>query len=281
MCRLDGAALIAEATEAPFVSDRDGLRKRFSIWLWKHLTLRLFDGAVVISSALYSMVGPHLRDGVLLSQIPVLVDTNRFAPANQAACPPNVTYIGTLDRLGECERAIRIWALASQRLEGWHLTIVGRSESERQLALLRALAESLGVANSVRFVGLVPRADLPATLQRAGILILPRAADASSAAGLPNKLGEYLASGRPVVTTKVGDVPRYLKYGESAILVDPDDEASFAEHLVYLATHPAEAKAIGINGRLAAKEHFDTTVNSQKLLAAFEAAWKTRGSPAP
>jgi glycosyltransferase involved in cell wall biosynthesis len=133
----------------------------------------------------------------------------------------------------------------------------------------------------VRFVGLVPRADLPATLQRAGILILPRAADASSAAGLPNKLGEYLASGRPVVTTKVGDVPRYLKYGESAILVDPDDEASFAEHLVYLATHPAEAKAIGINGRLAAKEHFDTTVNSQKLLAAFEAAWKTRGSPAP
>ena len=65
----------------------------------------------------------------------------------------------------------------------------------------------------------MPREELFERLRTARVLALPRPAGSFSQAGLPTKVAEYLASGRPVVVTAVGDLPLYLRDGVDAYLV--------------------------------------------------------------
>jgi len=95
---------------------------------------------------------------------------------------------------------------------------------------------------------------VPGVLAGADVLVLPRSLGEFSQAGFPNKLGEYLASGRPVVVTKVGDIPNYLVDGQSAFLVDPDDCDAFARALVSALTDPAQAEVIGARGQAVARQ---------------------------
>jgi glycosyltransferase involved in cell wall biosynthesis len=86
--------------------------------------------------------------------------------------------------------------------------------------------------------------------------------------GFPTKLGEYLLTGNPVVVTSVGDIPLFLKDGESAYLVEPDNIEEFAAKLDYVLSHYEESKRVGQNGREVALKHFSgQCIKSQLKLA--------------
>ena len=63
-------------------------------------------------------------------------------------------------------------------------------------------------------------------------------------------------AGNPVVVTKVGDFPLFLKDGESALLAEPDNPASFAEKLIQAISNPNESERIGNNGKKVALDSF-------------------------
>ncbi|MBL8840728.1 MAG: glycosyltransferase [Planctomycetes bacterium] len=66
-----------------------------------------------------------------------------------------------------------------------------------------ALQAALSPFRNVRFLGPQPSAAIPALLQHADVLLLPHAVNALTEAMDPQKLFEYLASGRPIVATPV------------------------------------------------------------------------------
>ena len=94
----------------------------------------------------------------------------------------------------------------------------------------RSRVASLGLAERVEFTGSVERAGLPGLLKEAAAFALPRASGLFSTAGFPTKLGEYLATGKPVVVATTGDIPLYLSDGVDAFFV-PDDTRAFAARL--------------------------------------------------
>ena len=122
---------------------------------------------------------------------------------------------GTLRRVAEVDTAIRVFAAATASLPDVRLTIVGGGPVEFGNRA-RSYARSLGVGDRVEVAGQIARESLAARMLAAHVLVLPRAAGVFSQAGLANKLGEYLVSGRPVVVTATGDVPLYLEDGVSA-----------------------------------------------------------------
>lgn len=75
------------------------------------------------------------------------------------------------------------------------LLLAGKGEDE---AGLKSMAERLGVAERVRFLGAVPHIELPIVLNAADIFVLPTASE-----GLANAWVEALACGTPVVTTPI------------------------------------------------------------------------------
>ena len=129
------------------------------------------------------------------------------------------------------------------------------------------------------FAGDVKREELPALFATAEVFVLPRPPGVFSIAGLPNKLGEYLASGRPVVVNANGDIPRYLQDGVSAYLVDPADEAAFTARLRYVLEHRDEAAAVGARGREVAVREFDYRRHGARLVGVLlVAARRARGA---
>mgnify|MGYP006429360195 CR=1 FL=1 len=115
------------------------------------------------------------------------------------ASAPILASVGHLIPRKGHDLAIR--ALA--RLSHGSLLIAGSGPEDRRL---KALAESLGVADRVHFLGAVPHADLKRVYTAADVLIL-----ASSREGWPNVLLESLACGTPVVATAVNGSPEVVR----------------------------------------------------------------------
>ena len=123
------------------------------------------------------------------------------------------------------------------------------------------VVEGEGVQHAVddgrlRICGYLERSALLAAYQHAAALLIPLQDDLRSRARFPSKVGEYLASGRPVVTTRVGEVERFLRDGDTAYIAVPDDIAAFSDKMAAVLEDPARADLIGASGRRRAEEMF-------------------------
>ena len=82
----------------------------------------------------------------------------------------------------------------------------------------------------------------------------------------PSKLGEYLLTENPVVVTKVGDIPLFLKDGESALLAEERNASEFSSKLIWALEHPEEAARIGKAGALVALRQFNYLTETKKII---------------
>ena len=85
-------------------------------------------------------------------------------------------------------------------------------------------------------------------------------------AGFPYKLGEFLATGKPVIASRVSDVGTLLKDRSEVMLVRPGDSGDIVRAVESLIANPTEAVAIGTRGRAKARTLFDCRSQGQALL---------------
>jgi len=72
----------------------------------------------------------------------------------------------------------------------------------------------------------------------------------------PIVLREAFASGRPVIATKVGDIPEIIKHRQNGLLIEPGDSKALANAILEFICHPNLAAHCAANGLRYAKEHF-------------------------
>ena len=139
------------------------------------------------------------------------------------------------------------------------LTIVGDGP---ELPALRALAAGLGVADRVRFEGAVGQDEIRGYYERADVFALP-----SFAEGLPVVLIEAMATGLPVVASRITGVPELVEEGVSGLLVVPGDGADLTRALERLLREPAaRRREMGRAGRAKVEAEFDLERTADHLL---------------
>lgn len=129
------------------------------------------------------------------------------------------------------------------------LYLIGDISDKKQFLSLKSTIENMGLTEKIIFTGKLRRNDMPKYLKNAAALVLSRPTSLLAEGGFPTKLGEYLATGNPVVITKVGDIPRYLKDRENAFLAEPDSVDSFANKLDEVLSDMDFAKIVGEKGK--------------------------------
>jgi glycosyltransferase involved in cell wall biosynthesis len=137
-----------------------------------------------------------------------------------------VLFVGHLFPVKAVDVLMRAWGLRARRGSlgrDEQLVLVGDG-GER--ARLERLAREEGVAASVRFLGTLPQARVADWLAAADLLCLP-----SHSEGSPNVVVEALATGVPVVATRVGGVPDLVSDGVNGVLVPPADPPALADAL--------------------------------------------------
>ena len=93
------------------------------------------------------------------------------------------------------------------------LVYVGKGDLEKEL---KGEAYRTGVSDKVKFLGW--RDDIPEIMQILDIFVLP-----SLNEGMGRVLVEAMASGKPIVASKVGGIPDLVKDGHNGFLVGPGD----------------------------------------------------------
>ena len=187
---------------------------------------------VVPSGFLETVFSAH---GMPAQVVPNIIDTQRFAPLPPGTprAPRQLLVARNLEALYGNDVALRAFVQVHQRHTDARLLIAGSGPQEAEL---KALARTLGVADAVRFTGLLDRDEMAQLLRTSTVSINPTRVD-----NMPNSVLEAMASGVPVVSTHVGGVPYIVKDGETALLVPPDDPAALATAVLRLLDDPAEA----------------------------------------
>lgn len=180
-------------------------------------------------------------EGVAADRVRVIpngVDADRFG---QRPIGLAVTTILTVANL-RSEKAHEVLLAAAAQLRRYsYLRYVIAGDGPRATEL-RALAERLGVAAQVRFLG--HREDVPALLADADAFVLPSRSEA-----FPNGAIEAMAAGLPVIASRVGGLLDLIDDGRTGLLVPPDDPGALAAALESLILSPARAAMLGAAAR--------------------------------
>ena len=186
--------------------------------------------------------------------VPNGVDTSRFGPAAprvRGGRPLRVLYVGRIIR----EKGVDVLVRAASEFgsDEAEFVVVGShgfdpaaplSPYEREL---RDLAARSGAR--VLFEPFTDRSAVPGLLRSADVLVVPSRWPEPS--GLT--VGEGLASGLPVIASRVGGIPEVL--GSAGILVEPDDAPALAGEIRRLAAEPELRASMGVQARAWAESH--------------------------
>jgi glycosyltransferase involved in cell wall biosynthesis len=126
-------------------------------------------------------------------------------------------------------------------------------------------------ARNVVLAGLVPRAQVPATLARCHVLVSPRIGNRVTAGQYPQKLSTYLAAGRPVIGSDVNDQANVLALARCGLTFTAGDADGLARAIVALRDLPdADRLEMGRRGRRFAERCLSTTAVSVALGGLYE-----------
>lgn len=108
----------------------------------------------------------------------------------------------------------------------------------------------------VKYVGFVSDEELNKYLLYSDVLCMTRTNSRFANYGFPFKLSEYLATGNIILATNVGDVSEYIKDGESAYIVTPEDSDAIADAICRIVNNQEEALTVAKGGLEAMQAYF-------------------------
>jgi glycosyltransferase involved in cell wall biosynthesis len=141
---------------------------------------------------------------------------------------------------------------------------------DAQLTLVGTVRAPLPPAAPVTCTGYLPQAQIPATLQAAGVgLVLLQPEYENIRIGLPNKLFSYMAAGVPVIASALPEIRQVVRDARCGVLVEPGNVDAIVEAACWLADHPADARTLGLNGQQAIMTRYRWDAVEERLVAAY------------
>jgi glycosyltransferase involved in cell wall biosynthesis len=219
---------------------------------------RLFSSAdriIAVSDSIQKYV-LSVAPGARVSVVPNGVNIDRFnIKAHESALDDiesssednfTVAFIGNLRPWHGVEILIDAFAEFSRRSGRGKLLIIGGGEPLKKELERRCF--SLGLDGKVTFTGAVPFEEIPGLLEIADVTVAPYP-DLDNFYFSPLKILEYMAAGKAIIASKIGQVAQILSHEKTAFLIPPGDSRTLASVLDILYQDPALRKSLGINAR--------------------------------
>ena len=268
LSRLFGTIVIHEHSEHPLRAFQRPFYKKIWGETKSLIGSWLCDGIFCISQYLIDFYRSRYVKKEKILLVPSTVDIERFS--NAGVSPLTYSYIAYCGSLTIKKDGVDILIDSFNRLASEKpdidLVLIGKGDSEYEEAAIRRKTEQLNLGNRVHFLGQMSRTDVPAYLAGAKVLALARPTSIVADAGFPSKLTEYLSTGKPVIVTRVGDIPIYLKDNENAFLSEPDNAEAFAVKLRYILDNYDYALKVGSNGKRLTETIFNYNFQAVRML---------------
>lgn len=202
-----------------------------------------------------------IHTGVDIQRFNIKID--KIKKKEEVGIGGKVIVIGTVGRLDPIKSYDTLLYCAKEVLNEFpdlRFLFVGNGPMRRNL---EELTIKLGIREKVTFIG--ERLDIPELLNIMDIFVLP-----SLSEGLSNTILEAMASGLPIIATRVGGNPEMVVDGETGFLVSPKDYQSLSKVIIQLLKNPSLCKKIGLTAQERAKNHFPLS----KMIISYEELYK-------
>ena len=282
MSRLLRLPLVLEFNSSELWKGRfwGGLHLTRAAALVERINLRAAERVVVVSDVLRRQL---VAAGVAPTRLvlnPNGVDPAQFRPERDGTAVRRrlgldssivVGFSGTFGLWHGIQILADVLARVAQARPQVHWLLIGDGPLRR---LVDDAVVQHGLGERVSLPGLVPHAEMPAYLAACDILVSPhgRQADGGEFFGSPTKLFEYMAAGRPIVASAVGQIAEALVDEQSALLVPPDDPDALCTAIVRLVDDACLRVRLAQAARQAAELRHTWRQNAERVLAEFAAS---------
>ena len=179
-----------------------------------------------------------------------------------------VGYVGTFAQWQGLESLVEAFSIAINRRHDLKLLMVGSGPRESALC---DLARALAIEDRILWCGQQPRERVHDYIQACDFVAAPFTLSARNRAmGVSAlKLGEYMASGRAVVSTACPGL-EFIDRESIGLLARPDDPDDIAKKILYLAGHPEDCAAMGLRARALAEGPYSWDAVVKRIIDRFD-----------
>jgi glycosyltransferase involved in cell wall biosynthesis len=255
-----------------FAVDMGVLRNKGLIWFSRRLEMFLYRRAVhiIVNSPAYidylaaKKISPQkvtlVANGTDSAMFAVAPNGRSFRKKWHLEEKFLVVYAGAVGPANDLDTLLLAAALLKSENK-LHFLIVGDGK-ERERLLNQAM--ELGLQN-VTFAGTILRLEMPALLAECDACVAILKNIPMFRMTYPNKVFDYMASGRPTVLAIDGVIRKVLEEARAGLYVPPGSAQAIADAVRYLFSHPREAMAMGTSARLYVQSHFERRDQAERL----------------
>jgi glycosyltransferase involved in cell wall biosynthesis len=258
--RLLGYKLIFDINEDySFFEDKVKFISRIKVWTIKKLDFLTYSWAsaiIVVSTHLEKKYLNLTKKNVML--IPVTAKENFNPDKSLFNNPFQVIYAGSFDLKDGVGDILDGFISFNNIYKNANLILTGKSEQQL------VYKEKYKNNPNLIFKGHLSDDEFYNLLRNADAMCMCRTNSGFSNAGFPFKLGEYLVTGNPVISTKASDVEDYLT-SDDAHLIDFNSPKQICNALLEITKDPEAARIRGLNGRKKYQKHFSPEINGKRF----------------
>jgi glycosyltransferase involved in cell wall biosynthesis len=267
--RLLGIPCVIELNEPPWPC-----RLAASGKVSRYSPLRGVSGAVAISRPLTDWAaGEAARIGQTVSLVRVPAVSAADLSMAEEPPRPGVPRV-VLAAAPEYRSHFQLLANAMERVwteRDCELVVAGYDEKDPEAAWLADEPVYARHRDRIVLLGQLGLSELHEQYAMASVLVAPLDDTQRSAMTFPTKVAEYLMTGRPVITSDVGDVGELLRGAAAAYLIPPGDADRLADRLLEVLADPVRAEETGRAGRALALEELNAACYGDVLRGFFAA----------
>jgi glycosyltransferase involved in cell wall biosynthesis len=161
--------------------------------------------------------------------------------------------VGVLTPLKGIHHLVNAFARIAMEFPHAQLIIIGKEESRPYAQTLRKQVLEFELRDRVCFLDVMPQTALAKYLAKSAVLVLP-----SLSEGLGRVIIEAMATGTPVIGSRVGGIPELIENEVNGFLVPCGDEQALAEKLRWTLNNPEKIRSMGESARKFAGQLFST-----------------------
>lgn len=192
------------------------------------------------------------------------VDPQQFSPVDgrQENAVAQLLCVGRLVSAKGMHTLLNSCRRLSQEGVPFQLTFIGDGEDRQSLT---SLAQSFGIDGQITFAGALGQNEVRQAYQQADLFVLP-----SYAEGVPVVLMEAMATGIPVIATRITGIPELIEHGKEGVLVPPADSGSLAAAIAELIRSPERRREYATLGRQKVLERYHLDKNCEEMADLFK-----------
>lgn len=220
-----------------------------------------YDGIVAISDALVDLAKAYCSSNCVIRKVPILVDFEKYNIPNESmhASIPYIFHSGTLSEQKDgILGMIEAFGIATSELQfPIKFISTGKKEKSPFAKEIDCLIEKYNIADKVVFTGYISDEELKTYLKGASVCIINKYPNQQNRYCFSTKLGEYMAAGKAIIITRVGEAINWLEDNKDAIVVEPQNNQILANVIVKLFCDKALCSSLGNEARNKCFQVFD------------------------